>query len=88
MSLTHKDPKANYEIGVQGRLDRGWEDWFDGLAAIAVNTSEHRPITTLVLPIEDQAALRGVLGKLWDLNLTLISVRRIEAEGRKRQADE
>ena len=88
MSPTQRDPKANYEIRVQGRLDRGWEGWFDGLATIVSPTSDLGPTTTLVLPSVDQAALRGVLGKLWDLNLTLISVQRVEADERKSETDE
>ena len=38
-------------------------------------------VTTLTGPVADQSALRGILSKIWDLNLTLISVRRIEADG-------
>ena len=40
-------------------------------------------IATLIGPVANQAALRGILCKLWDLNLTLISVRRIEAHGKE-----
>lgn len=65
-------PPEWYEICVEGELPRGWADWFDGL--------EIRPdpsgITILAGPLADQAALHGVLAKIRDLNLKLISVRR------------
>lgn len=78
MSLSHNHPRAIYEIRVRGELDRGWEAWFNGLAVTPTCSSDQPPTTTLIGPVADQAALRGMLCKLWDLNLTLISVRRIE----------
>ena len=81
MSLSNKRPRAIYEIRVQGELDRGWENWLDGLVVTLTYTGDHRPVSTLTGPVADQAALRGILCKLWDLNLTLISVRHVEAEG-------
>ena len=83
MRLTHNDQRTIYEIQVQGELDRGWEKWFNGLAITLKYASEQLPTTTLVGPVADQAALRGMLCKLWDLNLTLISVRRIEADSKE-----
>ena len=80
MAQTHQEPRPVYEIRVRGELDRGWEDWFNGLSVTLGYTGEQRLTTTLVGPVADQAALRGMLCKLWDLNLTLISVRRIEEE--------
>jgi hypothetical protein len=62
-----------WEIKVQGILDPQWAEWFNGM--MVTNESD---ITTLVGPVIDQAALRGILDKIWDLNLTLISVNRIE----------
>jgi hypothetical protein len=83
MSSTDNRPRVIYEIRVQGALDRGWETWFNGLSVTLTHASEQLPTTTLVGPVADQAALRGMLCKLWDLNLTLISVRRIEADGKE-----
>ena len=82
MSLMHHYPGAIYEIQVRGELDRSWETYFGGLAVTLTHSSDQAPLTTLTIPVADQAALRGLLCKLWDLNLTLISVRRIEAEGK------
>jgi hypothetical protein len=83
MSLSDNHPRIIYEIQVQGELDLGWENWFGGLAVRLDDDSESLPTTTLIGPVEDQAALRGMLCKAWDLNLTLISVRRVGAEGKE-----
>jgi hypothetical protein len=70
---------GRYQIKVQGKLDEGWSDWFSGMTVTF--GSGRAPITTLTGAVADQSALRGILSKIWDLNLTLISVRRIEADG-------
>jgi hypothetical protein len=88
MSSTYKHPRAIYEIQVQGELDRGWENWFNGLAVTVTYADEQPATTTLSGPVADQAALRGMLCKLWDLNLTLISVRRTEADGKKEEGND
>ena len=67
------DQAAGYQIKVQGRLDEGWSDWFAGLTVTFENG-----VTTLTGAVADQPALRGILTSIWDLNLTLISVNRIE----------
>jgi len=66
------DEQHVYQIRVQGKLDERWSDWFNGMAI----TSE-RGVTKLTGAVMDQARLRGILSKIWDLNLTLISVNRI-----------
>ena len=65
-----------YEIRVKGHLEPGWLDWFEGLQIQNLENGE----TSLIGLIADQLALRGVLDKLWDLGLALLSVHRIEAE--------
>jgi hypothetical protein len=85
---TAKCPRAVYEIQVQGELDQGWQQWFDGLAVTLTHAGEQRPTTTLLGPVADQAALRGMLCKLWDLNLTLISVRRFETDREEEPDDD
>ena len=62
-----------HEIRVQGRLDDRWVDWLEGLAL----TRENDGTTTLTGPLADQAALHGVLNTIRDLNLPIISVRRV-----------
>ena len=59
-----------YEIRVEGRLSDRWSAWFDGLAVQTEPSGETR-LTGL---LADQAALYGVLGKIHNLNLVLVSV--------------
>jgi hypothetical protein len=67
---------THYQIKVKGQLDPRWSEWFDGL------TLSHEPDGSTVLsgPVVDQAALYGILLKLHDLNLPLLSVSRVETE--------
>jgi hypothetical protein len=65
---------ARYELRVQGVLDPGWAAWFEGLQV----SSDDRGETTIAGPVTDQAALHGLLAKIRDLGLPLLSVRRID----------
>ncbi len=67
-----------YRIAVQEPLDEGESVWFDGMTVAAEPSADGTPLTILTGFIADQAALRGLLAKIWDLNLTVISVSRIE----------
>jgi len=69
--------RAVYQIKVQGHLDPSWEDWFNGMTVASEDEGNDTPSCTLTGPIADQSALRGMLSKIWDLNMTLISVIRI-----------
>jgi hypothetical protein len=84
MGLSRNHAPAVYEIRVEGELDQDWQQWLDGLDVAPSHGSDRAPVTTLTGPVADQAALRGMLCKLWDLNLTLVSVHRVEA-GRKEE---
>ena len=70
-----------YQIRIKGHLGRQWTDWFEGL----IITLEDNGETLLTGPVVDQAALRGLLTKVWDLNLTLLSVTRVKSKNRKEQ---
>jgi hypothetical protein len=87
MSSNDKYSKAVYEIQVQGELDQSWKSFFNGLAITSTYIDES-PITTLIAPVVDQPALRGLLCKLWDLNLILISVRQLGADGEKEERND
>ena len=63
---------AIYEIGVQGVLDERWSEWFGGM----ILSSDASGQTTLSGPVADQAALHGLLEKVRNLSLPLLSVRR------------
>ncbi len=60
----------NFEIKIRGHLDPCWSDWFAGLKL----TYLEEDVTLLSGPLPDQAALHGLLERVRDLNLTLISV--------------
>lgn len=70
------DKPCIYQIRVKGLLDGGWSDFFDGLK-ISVQPDDE---TLLSGPVADQAALHGVLAKVRDLGLPLLSVERVEGE--------
>lgn len=75
-----------YEIKIKGRLDEHWSQWFEGMSLKSVENGEIGQECTLITgPIADQPALHGLLAKIRDLNLTLISVYRINAESNKRE---
>ena len=87
MKRSNQGPGPNqvaYQIKVQGRLDENWSDWFNGMTIELENECDGPPITTLTVAVADQARLRGILSKIWDLNLTVISVTQIESEGQVR----
>ncbi len=65
-----------YQIVVKGHLDSEWSEWFDGLTITMVDNGE----TILSGPLADQTALHGVLIKIRDLGLPLLSLKRIEPE--------
>jgi hypothetical protein len=69
----HHEPRL-YEIRIVGHLDTRWADWFEGLSF----THESDGTTILYGPVVDQAALHGLLRKVRDLGLPLISAIRVE----------
>jgi hypothetical protein len=68
-----------YQIIVQGCLDPSWSDWFSGMVITNDTGKDAQLTTTLHGNMEDQSALRGILNQLWDLNLTILSVNRVES---------
>jgi hypothetical protein len=66
-----------YELRVQGVLDDRWSAWFEGLQL----RSDQAGQTTIAGPVTDQAALHGLLAKIRDLGLPLLSVRRLDPDG-------
>ena len=73
-STADHDEPEQYEICIQGYLDERWVGWFEGLTI----TLKENGNTLLTGPVVDQAALHGLLRKVRDLSLPLLSVRRIE----------
>lgn len=64
----------HYTIKVEGCLDKKWADWFEGMAV-----RYEGEVTVLEGPVVDQAALHGLLARVRDLNLILVSVERGES---------
>ena len=70
MMNEHAGKHSQYDIEIEGHLDDRWQEWFEGFTL--QQTANGR--TVLTGPIRDQAALHGVLKKISNLGLTLISV--------------
>ena len=65
---------AIYQIRVRGRLNQDWANWLNGMVISIEDLDCESSNTRITVRVPDQAALRGILNKIWDLNLTLISV--------------
>jgi hypothetical protein len=79
MSETHAASEDQYkprlyEIRIKGHLDNRWAEWFEGLTI----TREENGETLLSGPVVDQAALHGLLRKVRDLGLPLVSVIQVD----------
>ena len=75
--MTHRPQMLRYyEIRLKGHLEARWEQWFEGLTI----TLEENGNTLLSGPLADQAALHGILKKVRDLGLTLLSVNSVEPD--------
>lgn len=67
----HRDAESSrYEIRLHGQLDQRWSTWFEGFTL----THQSDGTTTLTGPVIDQAALHGLLRRVGDLGVTLISL--------------
>jgi len=73
-STTNSSEIVIYEIRIKGHLDSQWTDWFEGLTISLEDNGE----TLLLGPVIDQAALHGLLKKVRDLGMPLISVCPVE----------
>ena len=65
-----------YQVTVEGELDESWGNWL-GKAEVTVAVEAGKPLTTLRADVPDQPALMGLLNRLADLNLVLISVQQL-----------
>ncbi len=82
MPDTELDPKTGpeqpevYQIRIKGQLGPEWADWFGGLTI----TLEENGDTLLTGPVIDQAALHGLLKKVRDLGIPLVSVVQVQID--------
>jgi hypothetical protein len=72
--LSTGSQEGNFEIHVKGQLDESWSDWLEGLEVKLLENGE----MILFGHIGDQAALMGVLNKLYRLNLNLLSLSKVD----------
>ena len=77
MSDSPPPDAQHYEIRLEGHVEARWSKWFDGLAI----TLEESGNTLLSGPVADQAALHGLLKKVRDVGLPLLSVNTVEPSG-------
>ena len=75
---------ATYQIKVPGVLDERWSDWVGGMTITVETEGEGTPVTTLTGSL-DQAALQGLLRRLYSLGLPLISVRCVAPAAKDRR---
>jgi hypothetical protein len=75
--MTNNLDSEVYQIRIKGHLDRSWTDWFEGL----IITLEDSGDTLLTGPVVDQAALYGLLKKVRDLGMPLVSVIQVQFNG-------
>jgi hypothetical protein len=68
--------RTTYQIRIEGQLDGNWSVWLGGLAMTYGEPGE----TVLTGLVEDQAALHGILTRLRDLGLTIVSVNRVDPD--------
>ena len=76
--LQKSNKTSIYRIKVEGRLKESWSDWFNGLEIEFRTEGDQKPVTTLTGPIPDQSALLGVLIKIGNLGLRLLSLELID----------
>jgi hypothetical protein len=72
---TDSSQPMTYQIRIEGHLDDQWADWFSGLTVILEENGD----SLLTGPVADQAALFGLLKKIRDLGLPLVSIGRVES---------
>jgi hypothetical protein len=75
-STKDRNKPGQYELRLKGHLDDRWAGWFEGLSI----TLEENGNTLLTGPVVDQAALYGLLKKVRDLGIPLLSVNRTESD--------
>jgi hypothetical protein len=74
MNNTNFTGQGVYEIKVKGHIDEAWSSWFEGMAIKTGYAEDGTPVTTITGQLDDQAELHGVIGRIRDINMPLISV--------------
>ena len=74
--ITQQDESMIYQIRIHGHLGPQWTNWFDGMTIVLEDKGE----TLLMGPVVDQAALHGLLRKVRDVGMPLLSVNQVKPE--------
>lgn len=77
VTTQQREQPVIYQLRIEGHLSPHWAEWFEGLTI----TLEENGETVLTGPVADQAVLHGLLRKVRDVGLPLISVTRIDSDG-------
>ena len=80
--------RGEHEIKVKGHLNERWSLWFEGMSVTTSFNEDGTPVITFTGPMVDQAALHGVLARIRDINMPLISVNRVQTEQGREAGDE
>lgn len=73
---------GTYEFRIKGRLDDRWLDWFEGMTLRYTHDGRTGSVVTEIrATLTDQPALHGFLNKIRDLNLTLLSIKKVQPAG-------
>ena len=68
------EPASLYRIALQGDLDDSWSDWLTEVSFGGIYQELISGHTVIICDVPDQAGLRGLMNRIWDLNLTIVSV--------------
>lgn len=78
MSQEKNNKLKLYQIKIKEELDKNWTEWFSEMEMTVETDPKGNSVTVLSGPVIDQAALNGLLNKIWNFNLTVLSIERIE----------
>ena len=73
-----KTKESRYQVEIKEKLDESWAEWFNDCELEYRSDDRSNPSTLITVEIIDKAALHGLLTKIWNLNLTVLSVKRID----------
>jgi hypothetical protein len=76
---------GEYCITVSGLVGEHWSAWLGGLSIEHASASTGAPISRLHGRVRDQSELRGIINRIWDLNLSVVSVVRLSEGGRNEE---
>ncbi len=76
-----------YQITIEGTIREDWSGWLNNMHISTSTGGDDSQATILTGKVADQAALRGLLCRLWDLNLTIISISRLGKEAGEKECE-